>query len=565
MKVRIALAGELSSEQHMSGKIDLLIGQVTGYLCRDIANEEVQMLVSPSYTGEEWMAWSKLRGFSLCTYNIQDSSDYLEQCSQVIRKETLLRSLLGESMCDRADALIVTWNEEVTELSGATWEIMRIAYDRKVPCIWISTKSQKTYCLWDSYYEEYRPSYLDAISVPLHKEEMQPTVSSDTEKVRFLSFWKNRRSSYLNKYKADITVHPTEGDLLLKPEYQMEKEVSRGEMVRQVLLKKFQQFDLAAISSNSKFQAMIYQRSVLPFIATVFLAVGFYVETLLGTTISVLVPDLALPATVITLIIAGLGFLVHGALNLYTYRLSKNQQIHQWQKDYANNRYIAEMLRILIHFLPYGISINIRKLCGDNKKLYASVKHLTDDAEPTEQNVGKQNMRYVLQHMKEMLDDQLLYHNSSINRYEKIVDSLENWGKRIMYIGLVIVIGRGALQFALVLLKTMQEVQAAELMNPTAISVIRSFLNMLALLLPAWAGYFTTKAQQNNFRYNLNNHRIMVSKLNLIREKVMRSMEQEEIPIEVVNIIAMELSESMLLQDTSEWRRQYMNSSIKPL
>lgn len=94
MKVRIALAGELIPDQYVFGKIDLLIGQITGYLCKNIENEELQMLVSPSYTGKEWMNWSKNHDFSLCTYNMRGSTEYLEQCSQTIKKDTPLRNLL---------------------------------------------------------------------------------------------------------------------------------------------------------------------------------------------------------------------------------------------------------------------------------------------------------------------------------------------------------------------------------------------------------------------------------------------------------------------------------------
>lgn len=564
MKVRIALAGELPSDQHLFGKIDLLFDQITGYLCKEIEHEELQMLVSPSYTGKEWMNWSGTHGISVCTYNMQKNSDYLELCSQSVRKDTHFRNLLGEAMCDKADALLVVWNEDVTELSGATWEFMRIAYDRKLPCVWISTKSQKVYCLWDSYYEKYSPDYLENVCVPLHEEDMQPMVSQ-TENNRFLSFWKKRRSDYLSKYRADVSVHEAEDDLLLKQEFRMEKEASGGEKIRRILLEKYQQFDSAAIDSNSIYQAMIYQRSVLPFIATVFLAIGFYAETLLGTTISVLAPGMKLAATVTALIIAGLGFLAHGTVNLYTYRLSKNSRIQQWQKDFINNRYIAEMMRMLIHFLPYGISLNLRKLCGENEKLYVSIKHLTDDAESDQQNVNRENMHYALQHVKEMLDDQLSYHNFSVNRYEKIVNSLEEWGKRIMYIGFAVVIGRGVLQFALVLLKVVSEVQNPEIINSDVISISRSFLNMMALLLPAWAGYFTTKVQQNNFRYNLDNHQRMISELNVIREKVIRCMDQEEIPMEVINVMITELSETMILNDTMGWYYRYMDSVVKPL
>ena len=564
MKVRIALAGELPVDLQLQKEIGLLVEQIKDYLCKGMKEAELQMLVSPSYTGEEWLIWSEKQDFSLCTYNFHKDSGYQEQCAQVVKKETSLRNLLGESICDKADILVVSWSEDMLELAGATWELMKLAYDRKLPCVWVSTKTQKMYCLWDSYYKEYSPAYMEAVMVPLKQEEMRPSVS-ETEKEKFLAFWQRRRARFMNKFKANTAVHPVQGDVLLKEDFKPVEVEKNGENTRKLLLDKFKSYDAAAINSNSMFQAMVYQRSVLPFIATIFIAVGFYVETLFGTTLSVMVPQLETVATISALVIAGLGFLIHGALNLYTYRLSQNRQVQKWQKDYANNRYIAEMLRLLIHFVPYGVSLNVQKLCGQNKELCAQIKHLADDIEPEQVSLDREKVQHILRHTKEMLDDQIAYHETSVNRYEKIVDFLDKWGKRITYVGLFLVIGRGALQFGLVILKTMQEVQGIELINSTIISISRSFLNMLALVLPALAGYFLTKSQQNNFRYNLNNHQRMIFALDVVRKKVATAMVQEEIPLEVINITIMELAETMLLQDSLEWHHQYMNSSIKPL
>lgn len=564
MKVRIALAGELPLEQEVQNKLNSIVGELKEYLCRASEDIAIQMLISPSYTGGTLVAWSQNRGFDMCTYNLQNENKYLEQCTQSVQKDTPIRNNIGDAICDKADSLVVAWNEDVTELSGATWELMKIAYDKKLPCIWVSTKTQKVYCLWDSYYKEYSTDYLKTAMVPLRIEEMVPSVS-ETEQDRFLAFWQKRRAKFMSKFRADDAVHGVQEDFLLNKDYKPEEIEQGGEAVRKILVDKFQSYDAAAIASNNKFQAMMYQRSVLPFIATIFIAIAFYAETLLGTTLSVMIPEIGTIATLSALVIAGLGFLIHGAINLYTYRLSKNQQVQQWQRDYTTNRYVAEILRILVHFIPYGVSLDIQKLCGQNKELCSYLKHLTDEVEAKQQKLEKKNIHCVLSRTKEMLDDQIAYHEASVNRYEKIVNHLDKWGKRITYLGLAIVIGRGAMQFGLVVLKVLQDVQNVELMNSTMISISRSFLNMLALVLPALASYFSTKVQQNNFRYNLNNHKNMVLELNTIREKIVAAMGQDEIPMEVVDIMITELTETMILRDSLEWHHQYMSSAIKPL
>ena len=95
--------------------------------------------------------------------------------------------------------------------------------------------------------------------------------------------------------------------------------------------------------------------------------------------------------------------------------------------------------------------------------------------------------------------------------------------------------------------------------------IIQSLINMLALLVPAWAGYFSTKAQQNNFRFNLDNHRHMLPKLRGIKGRVENALKQEDVPLEVLNIMIGELAELMLLEDTIGWQQQYMESTLKPL
>ena len=576
MKMRIALVGELPVDQHLFGKIDLLVGQVSGYLCKDDANADMQMIVSPSYTGKSWVEWNKTHKFPLCMFQMRDSAADMALCEQTIRKDTSLRNLLGEAICDKADALIVVWNEDVMELSGATWEIMRIAYDRKAPCIWISTKSQQVYCLWESYYKEYTPQYLSAMSEPLQSEELRPAVLED-KKGRLIAFWEKCRTRYLKKHKADTAIYPSEEDYLLKRDFKMEAESSAGEAVRQILVDKFEQFDAAAIKLNSRFQTMLYQRSILPFIATIFLAVGFYVETLLGSTISAFVPGKeeifcvycensyttvsGLASVVILLagLLAGIGFLIHGCLNFYAYRMSRSASIYRWQRDFVHNRYVAEILRVLIHFAPYGVQLNLRKLCDKDRKMYMTIKHLSDDVEPAELNLDRKSVLLILQHMREMLGDQLTYHESSRNRYKSIVEDLEKWGGRIFYLGFGMVLIRGVLQFILSLFH-LDKIYGMD-MN----SIVRSFLNMLALLLPAWAGYFSTKAQQNNYSYNLKNHENMIIKLNAMRERVTHALEQEELPMEMFDILIQEFAEIMLVDDTIGWQSQYMNLSVKPL
>lgn len=558
MKLRIGIAGELPADQRTFGKIDLLMDQICSHLRQNIPDIELLLLVCPSYTGQSWMAWNEKHQYPLCNYTIPADSGPLEPYRQVIRKSTPLRSLLGEAMCNRADIFVVVWSEDVTELSGATWELMRTAYDKKVPCVWISSKSQQIYCLWESYYKEYTPAYLDAVSVPGSAKVLRPLMAEEKAGIIF-SFWEKRRIRYLKKYSADLAVHPGEKDCLIMDAFQMEEDAAVGEGIRHILLDELRGFDGAAIALNTRFQTMLYQRSVLPLLATLFLAVGFYAEPLLGRIMSGIASGISQAIAVTASLAASIGFLVYGILNLYVYRLSKSKRIDKWRKGFVFNRYMAELLRVLIHFMPYGVELDLRKLCSGDRDIYNFMQHLADDAEPREILLNHKSTRYVLRHMLEMLQDQIAYHEASVHRYEKIVYSLEKWGKTICYAGFAVVIGHKGLQFMLTLfpIGIWNEVDKK--------GIIQSLINMLALLVPAWAAYFSTKAQQNNFRFNLDNHRRMLPKLRGIKGRVENALKREDIPLEVLNIMIGELAELMLLEDTIAWQRKYMESTLKPL
>lgn len=558
MKLRIGIAGNLPADQRIFGKIDLLMEEISRHFRRDVPAAELQMLMSPPYTGRAWMTWNEAHQFPLCACLMQGCPEQAGTYAQTIRKDTPLRSLLGEAMCSRADIFVVVWDEDVTELSGATWELMRLAYDKKVPCVWISSKSQRLYCLWESYYRDYTPAYLETVCVPLASEPLQPMADKEAAG-RIYSFWEKRRSNYLKKHNAQQSIHPSEKDVLMTDDFHLESEAADGEEIRHILLEKFKLFDESAILLNTRFQTMLYQRSVLPFITTAFLALGLYAEPLLGKFLSGILPGMSGIITILAASLASMGFLMYGVLNVYVYRLSKSKRVDKWQREFVFDRYMAELLRILIHFTSYGVELDLRKLCAKNQHIYQQIQHLTDDAEPREQNLSRKNTFHILQHIKEILQDQITYHERSIHKYENIVHSLEKRGKIILYAGLVMALSHRILQFVLTLLP----VSIWNDMDKSGI--ITSFLNLLVMLLPAWAGYFSAKVQQNNFRFNLDNHRHMLSRLRSLEERIENILKQETLPLEVLNIMIGELAELMLLEDTIGWQHQYLNSSWKPL
>lgn len=552
MKLRIALAGELCADKKLLSQMDILYGQITGYLCKDVSDVETEMVVAPAYTGTAWNTWIELHDFSTCSVNMKNDSPFNSECNSTICLDTSIRTLIGENICNKVDIIIALWDENVGELSGATWELLHMAYKREIPCIWLSSKSLNTYCLKESYYSDYSFNYLEDTMLPLSDTQLEPPPISP--KKGLVKFWMRVRSKYFDKKKANINTFPSISDNMMKDNFNPESEAVIDKSIHQNLLSKFNMFDSEAIEYNGRFQSLIYARSILPLITTAFLALGFYAETLVGNTLSGLFSGMD-NAPKFASILAGTGFLVHGILNLYVYRLSVSKKIEEWKNIFINSRFTAEVLRILTHLAPYGFNINFREICADNKKLLNCFLHINDSFEAKDYKIDSNVVKIFLKHLDEMIEDQLEYHKKSLARYEMIVNSLVKWSKIVSYFAFAVVLIRALLQFVLALNQ-----------DDTAINkLIGSFANCAALLLPAWAGYFSTKTMQNNFNYNLANHKNMVKKLTVMKNKLENSMNQEAIQIEIISSLVNEIVEIMILEDSSEWKNQYMNTTIKPL
>lgn len=554
MTFRLAIAGDLPADPAICRLFDEQIGQIRGFIGASGQNVDLELLVSPAYTGPNWKDRIHFTGFPVCCYRREDTS-WDDLCHQIISVETPLDHVLGEEMCDKADLLLAVWNEDVTEQDGNTWSLLQQAHSRKVPAVWISSRSRQVYWSGEFYYEHYRPELLQEVCGFFTDAPLEPAPIVE-ENIPLLDLGMKLRRRYLKKHDADSTVVAAEKDRMMIDDFDMSREHPSGELIRKNLLDSFRKFDTSAITLNSKYQAVMYWRAVLPFVTTGFSALGFYAETILGGL------PLPVPPFFWAMVACG-GFMIHGLLNLYVYILSQKESIKSWHRDFLDNRHIAEVLRVLIHFVPYGITLNLRKLCRGNPRLYMTVRHLAEDAGDGPREVNRRNIGHLLAHLEEMLEDQIAYHTFSANRYTRVSDNLDRWSRRIVSVGFVVIVLRSMLQA----IWAVAPITGGDLNNGISLgSYISTMANMTALLLPAWGAYFTSKQVFCNYRYNAVNHRHMMDRLGQMLEQV-RLMRNSltEVPIEAINSLGEELAEMMLLEDTSAWHRHFQSAVVKQL
>ena len=557
MPFQLAVGGILPESDHIVAQIKTSIDSINSKL----PNDGVQLLVAPSYTSAEWKPF--IGGFDTFGFLMNADPDWSDVCAHSVWQDTPLRSVVGEAMSDRADLVIMVWNEDVTEFNGASWELIQIAHKEKTPCLWISSKTGSVYWSETSYFEKFEDSCIEDLCSGYLDCRTEPFDDND-KKIPVISLGIALRKRFLGKFKAYKPETEPVSDRILCDDFSFDNEERGSEKVRKLILEQFKKFDRSAVKLNTQYQAVIYWRAILPFIATLFLAVGFYAETLLNVRAFHV-------GSIARSYIAGTGFLIHGLIYLYVFFLSKNRIIKSKHDGFLRDRYTAEILRILIHFVPYGIYTDIRGVCDNNISTRAAIQKMTIASEPELQKVDKKSTSLILEHVREMIEDQISYHRASADRYDRITKRLDKCYRCLFAVGLTTIILRAVFQFAVPFLSINNSalahyIDVNNLLGTDLQSYIRSFANMAALLLPAWATYFNTKASLCNFRFNRENHLRMEEKLvNMLGHIEAAQNVDGDIPIDILNTVSEELARIMIVEDTLIWEGKYKSSTVEAL
>ena len=540
---RIGIAGECPEDTQFQDTIRGLLIQIIRSVQDLHRNADVFFVESPIYTDPSMIQLVSRMGIPVKCITVPDLD--IPGSDQTLCLETSHADFIGENLCADVDLVLAAWNESPEAMNGAVLDLLRMARRRKLPCIWVSEQSGKVFwpeeTLFMPFSDDKLDRYMQTAAVPV----LDPTKPVHEHKIPLLGIGMRLRSIFLQKYKAAApNANPVE-DTILRSDYQLPEAYRSKEPLRKKIIEQFAVFDKAAIVLNNKYQAVVYWQAILPFIITCFLAVGFYTETVFGA--------MSIQSTLLT-VLAGLGFMMNAYLNLYKYRLDRSKTVRLWRTAFAECRGTAELLRVLAHFVPFGLSLDLLYLCGDNPTVYRTVREIISDTEAGRIEVGQSTANEILRHLKEMVDDQLAYHKFSEKRYAGVVKSLSKWSRYTFLIGFVFVFLRAVFNFVTIIHPISNE--------PLGFVTIRgfssTFANMLAMLLPAWAAYFSSKLSQCNYKYNLDNHRHMIKALEQIREQI-RVIEENfpDAPLEYVSAIGNSVAQLMLSEDTAMWMKLY--------
>ena len=347
----------------------------------------------------------------------------------------------------------------------------------------------------------------------------------------FLSrLWHGCYQHFIRKYNARVVYEDHASEQLTGQALYLEEQ--------------FQKYDTEANGVASRYREAIYFRSILPFLSTLFLAIGFYLETLLGSILK-----FGDQSANIWMIAAGAGFLINALIGAYVYFMSRSKAVTQSQSGFLHARYIAEFLRVAKQFCPCGVPVS--PYFVKDTSLMAQARDILRACRPENITIDSDNTDYIVRSTLGWIDGQIAYHQRTRLRFEKIVKRLGTFRESVFWTGFALVILRGLIQFIMPFVKDGIVIAYGS----TWVGYIRSFANMLALLVPAWAGYFSSKLALNNFGGLYKHSDRAVQELKQLRHNVETLATKRTVTYEAL----MALSEDVLstqIAEVDDWYAQ---------
>lgn len=409
---------------------------------------------------------------------------------------------VAEYVVNKSDAVFLLWDGKQNFQEGILWAAMQFCKQKRIPYYLINTeKLEEVSFSSDSYYVPYGIENVTSYVKKLydHKEKEQVN-----DPVPLMKLWVRMHDRFIRKYKLKAPTVPYVEDKLLSASYFSDGDARAHNHA--MLAEYFEYYDKKAIEASSLYRASIYFRSILPMLTTIFIAVGFYAETVL----TFILGKPLLFGMNFWVIAAGIGFLIHALLNRYASKIAENPRVERLQKDFVEARFIAEYLRIAIHSETYGIQIGNAWMENSlvDPDVLARLHHIVRQQESVSLVQKAETTKEAIASFEALIADQKAYHENCINRYALIAQRLQKMAATLYMAGFVIVVSRGFLQFLIPFISSSMNL-SKEIHAVKIDSFMKSFANMLALVMPAWASYYSTKLNMNGYEWLLKNSQKM--------------------------------------------------------
>jgi hypothetical protein len=441
---------------------------------------------------------------------------------------------------NESDIALVFWSGTESDNGGNARNFINQCSANKIPCIWLNITEQKTEIHWfesaypEPYSDEKIKNYIESLypktndnvgGVDLKKPFLFPfrdmvkngeiisiPAREDFEPKKF-PFYKliekaaksfEKRYDVLPKYNKNVELdflteyEKTRKELennkyqsnLLNDDYDLDIDAAEkdAESLRKNhadFRKCFKYYSVAGDRCNDVHRSFSFFRGYAPFFATVFLAFGFYADTLFTFIFDPVFFNIGDFKLSLWYLIAGIGFFLSAA-SVWVLKLARNT-VESNRKKFLFLRYVSENMRILVFNFCYGIPFQTRYINEDiasNQDPVKSVsakilRRVLRHKAPVNIRISTQNISILSAHLRDYIHEQQDYQYGRIIRFTQINNVLSNSLKRFFIIQMGILALRGVFQLFV-------GVTRANIEDPiNLIGFLMSAANCFALIIPA--------------------------------------------------------------------------------
>lgn len=555
---RIAVVGELPNEKEkLRRRLSARLSEIREYL--DCLGEyQLCFLTPPEGLSSAWEAMRQEMGIdTLVLPTPQECTAGGEQIQGHARRMLV-------QISDLADLVLGVWDEDPDGSEAYIWETLHRCMEKNVPCLWYSEKDGKEYWAEQILFEPFQDSFLRS-----HLDALQMEAEWETPAERLP--WGNRvidlgtrlYQKMLKKYAAAPAEEQPCEDCLTDHKQVLPEE--KAEAVRVWLLKAYEEYDSRALGLSERYRGSIYWRSILPMIATILLAIGFYADAVSQAIIDLLQIESRVPRFVFLLM--SFAFFFHALMILSSHLLARNRVIQSWHTHFLYCRMVAEILRFYVHVLPFGITLPLNRIMSKSgfdiagsQPVYVRIWQILHDSGTEQPAYQEANVPAFLDAMEQYLRSQLAYHKRSAARFQNLRNKLRKLETWLVSAGIVTVALRGIAQFFIIGVNKNLIFLGSGLTLP---SYSGSIANMFAMIIPAVASFYTGKLTLFGFEDSISMSRLMQERLEKAIELV-RSMKGRDVNYSMIRNMAEQIG-ILMMGDVASWDQEMAKRRIKGL
>lgn len=454
-------------------------------------------------------------------------------------------------LMEQSDLFITYWDGSKEFNGGLIWNAILQVQKKNIPIIWLNPSSPDQLYLYNNGKNiPYKKSYL---SEYCHELLGLGRSQEKLNELKNLLGSANAHNEWFSKYygnfirRFNIPAAPTSKDDLLEVNTQLPEALNTYEDCFLQLKSAYKKADEIAIIENNNYRSALYLKALLPFIVNCILIFGFYAKT-----IGFILPFEPWLWDIIITVSFGFQF----ACQLFIIRVSDQNNRKGWQKKFIDHRYLAEVLRLAIHFLPLNLPLNNNSssIFANNLPKDSPVSHriraiLRITSINSSRFSSEEEREFFFSNTDKLIKHQKDYQEYSAKKYEIINQRLTKIAWTLFYAGLFVIFLRVLLQIFYLSIDV--NWISITLLKPQR-DAIQAFCNLLALLVPSSGVTVFTIMNVCDFGNLSRRCQQMVGNLAHLKERLDNERLVKNLTYDDYCRLAKQIS-TLLLQETTDW------------